>query len=72
MVDVDRLNTAKFQHLCLLVDRKFKAITVPYTGIYAQRQQNQESLVCVQDQSWTDDSSESHIKAHKVIREILP
>ena len=33
MVDVDRLNIAEFQHLCLLVDRKPQATVVPYTGI---------------------------------------
>ena len=51
MVDVDRLNIAEFQHLRLLVDCKSHAIAVPYTGIYAQRQQNQESLGSVQDHS---------------------
>ena len=49
MVDVNRLNIAEFQHLRLLVDRKSQAKAIPYTGIYAQRQHNQESLGCVQD-----------------------
>ena len=47
MVDVDCLKIAEFQHLRLIVDHKSQAITVPYTGIYAQKQQNQESLGCV-------------------------